>query len=365
MSATLRLCVLGALLLPALVLAQGPLPRIEQPVTDLALLLPEDEEVGIEAELHALQRDTGVEMAVLLVDTTGTESIESYSLRVAQLWQGRRTGSGDGLLLTLAIRDRRLRLEVGSGLEATLPEDRARQLLDAQAGALRQGHYRPAISGIIGEVRSVLAQRTAAPGSILERKNAFLGLSAFGALVGVLAGLIAWRWSEWLSEAAQYASYTALLVLPAGLVLFLARGGEAPVVDHLLVLWVFALLALIVGYLLSREAVGMGLLIGAIVVVGTGFAPDVAQSTNPRQLLITTFINCGIAVAVLVVAWFKHATHSHEDYSSRRRSYGYGSSSSSRRSSSSSSSSYSSSSSSSSSSGGGGGFSGGGASSSW
>lgn len=139
------------------VLLLGSVPVIERPVTDLRELLPPGEEELVASSLVQLRQQTGVQMAVLLVGTTGGTSIEDYSLEVAEAWKGGRAGGkDDGLLFVLAVDDRRMRLEVGYGLEERLPDDAVRQLLDAQGPLLRQKNYTGALLGVIGGVRARL-----------------------------------------------------------------------------------------------------------------------------------------------------------------------------------------------------------------
>ena len=82
----------------------------------------------IEEKLAAMERGLGgMQMAVLIIDSLEGDSIENFSLKVAETWklgQKRKAdGSGDnGLLLTVAVQDRKYRFEVGYGLESILPD---------------------------------------------------------------------------------------------------------------------------------------------------------------------------------------------------------------------------------------------------
>ena len=59
---------------------------------------------------------------MLIVATTQPEAIEQYALRVAEAWKLGRKGVDDGALLLVALQDRRVRIEVGYGLEGALPD---------------------------------------------------------------------------------------------------------------------------------------------------------------------------------------------------------------------------------------------------
>ncbi|HZI04394.1 MAG TPA: TPM domain-containing protein [Archangium sp.] len=116
----------------------------------------------VSQELVRLRNDTGVQMAVLVVGTTGGEPIEDYAMRAAQAWRGGQAGEDNGLLFVLAVDDRRMRLDVGYGLEEHLPDGAVRRLLDAQLPLMRQRAYAGAILHIIQGIRGRLPGAAAA-----------------------------------------------------------------------------------------------------------------------------------------------------------------------------------------------------------
>ncbi|MEZ5730536.1 MAG: TPM domain-containing protein, partial [Burkholderiaceae bacterium] len=108
-------------LLPATSVAQAAIPALETRVTDLAGVLDASQRATLEKTLADIEARKGAQVAVLIVQTTGPEPIEQYSMRVAEAWKlgrgkvdGRRVD--DGALLLVAVKDRRTRLEVGYGL---------------------------------------------------------------------------------------------------------------------------------------------------------------------------------------------------------------------------------------------------------
>jgi uncharacterized protein len=182
-----KTCAL-VLLLPAFLLGSIP-PPIERPVEDtVGLLSPADRE-AVASALVQLRRETGAQMAVLIVGTTGGEPIEDYAMRAAEAWKGGGTGRDNGLLLVLAAHDRRQRLEVGYGLEEYLPDDSVRTLLEAQGPLLRQWNYRDALLGVVSGVRARLqgadgAARVQEPWSEREVNQAFLWMMGSGLVAG-------------------------------------------------------------------------------------------------------------------------------------------------------------------------------------
>lgn len=99
-----------------------PIPAYSARVIDMVGLLQPDEKARLEAKLQALEERKGSQVAVLIVDTTQPEEIEQYSIRVAEAWKTGRKGVDDGAILVIAQQDRRMRVEVGYGLEGALTD---------------------------------------------------------------------------------------------------------------------------------------------------------------------------------------------------------------------------------------------------
>ena len=123
----MRNVLLGLLLAAGAVLAPAQealraVPELKTRVTDLADVIPADREAALEATLAEFERRKGSQIAVLLVPSTAPEEIEQYSIRVVDAWKLGRKGVDDGALLIIATDDRRLRIEVGRGLEGVLTD---------------------------------------------------------------------------------------------------------------------------------------------------------------------------------------------------------------------------------------------------
>jgi uncharacterized membrane protein YgcG len=127
------------------------------------LRLPETRVDAVEDRLHEIETDyPGVQMAVLIIDSLEGEPIEDFSLRVAEKWKlGRKrsqTGDPDsGLLLVVAVRDKKYRFEVGYGLEAVLPDARIGAIgRDALVPAFTEGRYLDGIYKAVDSVKRTL-----------------------------------------------------------------------------------------------------------------------------------------------------------------------------------------------------------------
>ena len=110
------------LLLPLAGLAQGDIPALQGRVNDYASLLSPDQKQRIEAQLAQFDQQTGDQVAVLTIPTLNGEDIEGYANRVARAWALGQKGKDNGALLLVASQDRKMRIEVGYGLEPVLTD---------------------------------------------------------------------------------------------------------------------------------------------------------------------------------------------------------------------------------------------------
>ena len=106
-----------------------PVPALKSRVTDLTGTLDTAEQQALEQTLAAFEQRKGSQLAVLIVPTTGNETIEQFGIRMAEQWKLGRKGSDDGLLLIVAKADRTLRIEVGYGLEGVIPDAIAKRVI--------------------------------------------------------------------------------------------------------------------------------------------------------------------------------------------------------------------------------------------
>jgi uncharacterized protein len=120
----------------SLVAAVPPVP--EQPanyVVDLAGIIDPQTEADLNRRLKELEAQTTAQMVVLTIDSLEGERIERFSLRTAENWRLGQKGKDNGVLITIAVQDRKYRIEVGYGLEAILP--------DSYVGSLARRHFVP------------------------------------------------------------------------------------------------------------------------------------------------------------------------------------------------------------------------------
>ena len=103
-------------------------PPLRGRVNDYGGVMSQEQVRSLEAQLAQFEQETGHQVAVLTIPTLDGEDIEGFSIRVAENWKIGKKGFDNGVILVVAVKDRRLRLEVGYGLEGVLPDAIAKQI---------------------------------------------------------------------------------------------------------------------------------------------------------------------------------------------------------------------------------------------
>lgn len=127
-------------------------------INDFTGQLSADTKGALEQIAAEVKQKTGAEIAVAIVETIGDESLENFSVDLANRW-----GVGDaedrGALLLIALRERQMRFEVGYGLEGVINDARAGEILDQMRPLLGQGDFDGAVSvGVIETARYIAAE---------------------------------------------------------------------------------------------------------------------------------------------------------------------------------------------------------------
>ena len=123
-------------------LAQDVLPELKSRVTDLTGTLTQGEISGLENKLQTFENEKGSQIAILIIETTGDETIEQYGIRLAESWKVGREDVDDGAILIVAKSDRKVRIEVGYGLEGAIPDAYAKRIIERIIiPEFRAGHF--------------------------------------------------------------------------------------------------------------------------------------------------------------------------------------------------------------------------------
>ncbi len=132
-------------------------PPLTGRVVDLTGTLSSDDISSLTQNLKNLELRKGSQVAVLIVPTTQPETIEQYSIRVAEAWKIGRKKIDDGALLVIAKDDHKLRIEVGYGLEGALTDVTARRIIDEViTPKFRSGDFAGGISAGVGRIIGVI-----------------------------------------------------------------------------------------------------------------------------------------------------------------------------------------------------------------
>lgn len=106
------------------------LPEFTAPVVDSIGRVSAEVETQINSELTSFQQTGGPQIAVAVVDTTGNATLENYSIDLARSWGIGDKEKDNGVLVLIALEDRTLRIEVGSGVEGELTDVTAGRIVD-------------------------------------------------------------------------------------------------------------------------------------------------------------------------------------------------------------------------------------------
>lgn len=142
--------------------AEVAVPPLQRRVTDLTGALTANDVTALEQKLRAIEQKKGAQLAILIVPTTQPESVEQYAIRVVDQWklgrsevQGKRVD--DGVLILVARNDRKLRIEVGYGLEGAIPDALAKRIIaESISPKFKQGQFAEGLSAGVDELAKLI-----------------------------------------------------------------------------------------------------------------------------------------------------------------------------------------------------------------
>jgi uncharacterized protein len=159
--------------------ADVAVPPLSGRVVDQTGTLSSGDMASLTQTLKDLETRKGSQIAVLIVPTTDQESIEQFSIRVAEAWKIGRKKIDDGALLVVAKNDRHLRIEVGYGLEGALTDVTTKRIIDEDiTPKFKSGDFASGISaGINRMIRVIDGEKLPAPVSAPSQQMSFPGIS--------------------------------------------------------------------------------------------------------------------------------------------------------------------------------------------
>ncbi len=192
------------------------IPQLEGRVTDVANVLSVADRDRLAKTLARYEQETSHQFAVLLIPTLSEESIESFSLRVAKAWGLGQKGLNNGILVTLAMKERMVRIELGLGMERYISNEFAQSIITNTMGpAFRKGDYAGGLQAGLEQLMKEGRQFVVTPTDPLERAYD-LGVQAYQAKDFALARE---HWSKAIEED-ELLAYNNL-----GYLLYYAHGG--------------------------------------------------------------------------------------------------------------------------------------------
>jgi uncharacterized protein len=166
-------------------LADVAVPPLTGRVVDKTATLSSSDIASLDQTLKDFEARKGSQVAVLIVPTTQPETIEQYSLRVAEAWKIGRKKIDDGAILVVAKDDRKLRIEVGYGLEGALTDVTAKRIIDEViTPKFRSGDFAGGISdGVNRILRIVDGEPLPAPAQRQQNSGLLSNLDPFNPLL--------------------------------------------------------------------------------------------------------------------------------------------------------------------------------------
>ena len=117
-------------------------PNPQRLVNDFALVLTSDQIESLERKLVNYDDSTSTQIVVVTVPTTGDYNIDDYALKILRDWGVGNKRTNNGIVIIAAINDRKVKIEVGYGLEGAIPDITARQIIDNKITPnFKQGNY--------------------------------------------------------------------------------------------------------------------------------------------------------------------------------------------------------------------------------
>ncbi|OTG68707.1 hypothetical protein B9T25_04265 [Acinetobacter sp. ANC 4470] len=214
------------------------LPTLNDPVVDQANLLSASEKQALSQRIIKLHQEGKAQIGVVIVPTTGQEDIFDFAMRIAEKWQLGSAKQDNGLLMAIAVNDRRIQILTGYGLEGVLPDIVASRIIRNQITPyFKQAQYVQGIDAGLAEIERILnmdpdvaaqaaeelKERQAQALHEQQAKEKTLSTALFILIAGIVASFVVGK--RLSASTAAVAGTVAGLVNGAGLVTSLLIGG--------------------------------------------------------------------------------------------------------------------------------------------
>ena len=166
-------------------------PPLTGRVVDLAHVLPPNTVESLTARLKAHEETTSNQVTVLVLPSLEEEPLESFSHRVATTWKLGQKGTDNGVLLLVAMKERKIRIEVGYGLEGALTDARSAQIIRSEiVPRFRAGDAPGGVTaGIDAILKTIEGTYQASDKTAPGLDSDAMGQVVVAVIVGLIAGL--------------------------------------------------------------------------------------------------------------------------------------------------------------------------------
>ena len=179
------------LLYCAMAWAMVGVPELSRRVTDLTATLNAEQIASLENRLAEFEAKKGSQIAVLIVPTTQPKDIAEFGIEVADLWQIGRKGVDDGVILIVAKDDRKMRLEVGYGLEGVIPDAVAKRVIaETITPRFQEGDFAGGIDAGVTQLMNLIEGEPLPAPSEYSGENLGEGSFMFILIGGLIAGFV-------------------------------------------------------------------------------------------------------------------------------------------------------------------------------
>ena len=133
------------------------IPTLNAPVIDQANILTATEKQNLEQQIRNIYNQGKAQIGIIIVSTTGSEDIFDFAMRVAEQWKLGSAKQDNGLLIAVAVNDRKIHIATGYGLEGVLPDIIASRIIRNQiTPAFQQGQYAQGLQAGMNEIERIL-----------------------------------------------------------------------------------------------------------------------------------------------------------------------------------------------------------------
>ena len=157
-------------------------PKLTSPIVDKANVLSISEYKTLTEKINNLHKEKSLELGILIISSLEDESLEGYSLKVARKWGIGEKYKSNGALILIAIKEHKIRIEVGRGLEEFITDAEAGRIIrNLMAPEFQKNHYASGISLALDEIEAQTENRTTIKNS--DRKK---DISTYKGIISIL-----------------------------------------------------------------------------------------------------------------------------------------------------------------------------------